>query len=248
MDFDPVRIALQDKARSINLTGEIKWNKVTANYLEKYVAVMDLFFDFVRRDKIKYRLMFTQNRFVPKGLTREQRENGYFLLYYQFIKHAFGLKYANPTHAPIHLRIYFDRFPDTKEKIARFRSYIVGLQHAPEFRRARIRISPEQVAEIDSHDHILLQCLDVVTGSMQFRLNDLHKATIPGENRRGKRTIAKEDLYKHMLSRIWEFYPHFNIGISTGTQGDIKNRWAHPYRHWCFIPKDFVVDESKSKN
>jgi hypothetical protein len=30
--------------------------------------------------------------------------------------------------------------------------------------------------------------------------------------------------------------PHFNIGISTGT--DITNRWRHSYRHWLFIPTD----------
>lgn len=230
------------------MTGEIKWNKVTAHYLAKYIAVMDVFFDFVQDDKIKYRLMFTQNRFVATNLTRTQRENSYFLLYYQFIKHAFGLQYSNLTNTPINLRLYFDRFPDTKEKIAQFRSYIVGLQHAPQFRRARISIDPEQIAEIDSRNHILLQCLDVVTGSMQFRLNDLHKAKIPGKNRRGNRTVAKEKLYKHILSRIWAIYPNFNIGLSTGTQGDITNRWTHPYRHWRFIPKDFAVDKSKDKN
>ena len=146
------------------------------------------------------------------------------------------------------VRMYFDRFPDTKEKVVQFRSYIVSMQSAPEFRRAKISIDPQQIAEVKSHDHILLQCLDVVTGSMQFRLNDLHKAKIPGKNRRGKRTIAKEKLYKHISDRIRAIYPNFNIGISTGTQGDVTKRWSHPYRHWCFRPKNFIVDESKRKN
>ena len=107
VDLEPAQIAIRQKAQSVNLTGEIKWTKVTAHYLEKYVAVMDIFFDFVQADKIKYRLMFTQNRFVPQGLTREQRENEYFLLYYQFIKHAFGLQYANPTGTNLN-RHYID--------------------------------------------------------------------------------------------------------------------------------------------
>ncbi len=41
--------------------------------------------------------MFRQNAQVPQNLTREHEENEYFLLYYQFIKHAFGIDYCNPT-------------------------------------------------------------------------------------------------------------------------------------------------------
>ena len=54
--------------------------------------------------------MFTQNQFVPTRLSPDQRRAEYHLLYYQFIKHAFGLRFAgiagpgNPgaiEHGPI---------------------------------------------------------------------------------------------------------------------------------------------------
>ena len=73
---------------------------------------------------------------------------------------------------------------------------------------------------------------------MQFRLNDKHKEKLPGSSRRGKKTIAKEKLYKHINSRIRDIYPGFNIGITTGKQDDITNLWKHSYRHWMFIPND----------
>lgn len=98
-----------------------------------------------------------------------------------------------------------------------------------------------------SHDHDLLQCLDVVLGAMAFRLNDKHKVKPLDAHRRGKRTIAKEKLYKHILTRIREIYTNFNIGESTDTQGDYANRWRHPYRHWKHIPRNHERDFSKTK-
>ncbi len=65
-------------------------------------------------------------------------------------------------------------------------------------------------------------------GAMAFRLNDKHLVKPPGQVRRGKRTIAKEKLYKHILGRIRQLYPNFNIGESTGMQGDRANRWRTP--------------------
>ncbi|MBX3414359.1 MAG: hypothetical protein KF708_16850, partial [Pirellulales bacterium] len=65
-----------------HLFREVKWQKVTENYLSKYIELMDEFFDFVAADRVKVRIMFTQNRLVPVGLTTEQRRLEYYLLYY----------------------------------------------------------------------------------------------------------------------------------------------------------------------
>ncbi len=44
-----------------------------------------------------------------------------------------------------------------------------------------------------------------------------------------KKTIAKEKLYKRILTGIREIHPNFNIGVSTGLHD--WNTWAIPYRH-----------------
>ena len=85
-DLETVIRELESFKESLNLYNELKWVKVSANYLEKYIAFIDYFFDFVEDDKVKVRIMFTQNCFVPVNLTKEQRQNEYFLLYYQFFK------------------------------------------------------------------------------------------------------------------------------------------------------------------
>ncbi len=247
-DLATVVSMLESCKQDQNLHREIKWGKVTASYLDKYVAVMDTFFDLVAADKVKIRVMFTNNQFIPQGLTSEQRRTEYHRLYYQFIKHAFGLRYCSvDLAAPVKVRLNLDQMPTSAEQTAQFKSYVEGLNRNSQMIDAGVRFDKQQMAEVDSRDHVVLQCLDIVLGSMSFRLNDKHRAKPPGQRRRSKRTVAKEKLYKQISSRIRGIYPHFNIGESTGVQGDRANRWLHPYRHWKLIPKDHHRDLGKSK-
>ncbi len=247
-DLTAVIAQLEACKQRQNLFQEIKWGKVTKNYLGKYVAMMDAFFDIVAADTAKVRIMFTNNQYVPQGLTKEQRQTEYHRLYYQFIKHAFGLQHSSLELTPsIQVRLNLDQMPTNREATAQFKSYLEGLNRNPQLRDAGIKFDKQQIAEVNSREHVLLQCLDIVLGSMAFRLNDKQKANPPGQRRRGKRTIAKEKLYRHISKRIRQIYPNFNIGVSTGTQGDMENRWKHPYRHWVLIPKDHERDLTKAK-
>jgi hypothetical protein len=202
---------------------------------------MDLFFDMIYEDVVKIRIMFTQNLYVPRNLTDEHREHEYFILYYQFIKHAFGLIYSGDRREPTRVRLLLDQLPDTEERCARFRGFVSSLTYNPDFRAAGIRIAAEDIVDVISHEHNILQCLDVILGSINFRLNDLHLAIPKGKRRRGKKTKAKEALYKHMNKRMREIRPYFNIGISTGIDKDLSERWHHSYRHWRFLPADYEI-------
>ncbi|EMY8532998.1 TPA: DUF3800 domain-containing protein [Bacillus paranthracis] len=241
--FHEVKDALAAKKAELGFSGEVKWQKVTANYLEKYMELMKCFFDFIKQDKVKIRIMFTHNKNLATNLTKEQRDKEYFLLYYQFFKHAFGFQYSNNTRNSISLYTYFDQLPDTKEKNREFIDYIYKLQYMEEFKKANLFFnSKDDIAEAKSHNHDILQCLDVILGAMEFRLNEKHKAKPEGQRTRGKRTIAKEKLYKFINQNIREIYPNFNIGESTG-KSSIGDKWLHPYRHWKFTPSVGKVDK-----
>lgn len=247
-DLQPAINQLEACKRRHNLFNEIKWEKVTGNYLDKYVAVVDEMFALVARDAIKVRIMFTSNQYIPLGLSREQRQTEYHRLYYQFIKHAFGLQHCSQEfEPPVRVRLNIDQMPTVREETAQFKAFVAGLSRNPEMRAAGIRFDAQQIAEVASHDHVVLQCLDIVLGAMAFRLNDRHKAKPEGQHRRGKRTIAKEALYRHIMNRVRAIYPHFNIGESTGMHGEPSNRWRHSYRHWKLIPRDHERDLSKAK-
>lgn len=247
-DVERINKLLTEKALELGFNGEVKWQKVTSNYLDKYEQLINLFFDLIDQGLIKVRIMFTQNINIMRSANEYQREYKYFLLYYQFIKHAFGLGYI-PTepHHPTKIRLYLDQLPDTKEKSQLFKGWIHALEKDPTFRRIGLLFPEDQIAEIDSKEHILLQCLDIVLGSMYFRLNNLHLEKPEGQRLRGKRTVAKEKLYKVINGRIRKLYPNFNIGVSTSSM-DKRNRWEHPYRHWLFVPANAIIDITQAKS
>lgn len=239
--LENVRRVISQKKADLNLFGEVKWTKIAENYSDKYIDLIDTFFDLVEQGKIKVRIMFTQNMFVPTGLTRAHEENKYFLLYYQFLKHAFGLRHAVKSRRNVYVRIYLDKLPDTKDNVSRFREYVARIPYLDEFESARIRIRNDDIAEVVSHEHDILQCLDVVLGSMDFRLNDKHKAIPEGKKRRAKRTVAKHKVYKRIYDRIKLLRKGFNPGITTGTDGDVSNHWIQSYRHWEFRASNYEV-------
>lgn len=234
-----VEDALNAKKEALNLHGEIKWTKVTAQYLDKYIEVIDLFFDFIRDGKVKVRIMFRNNEDVPSSDdVRRRSDDKYFKLYYQFLKNAFGLKYIPKEYGDVYVRIYLDQLPDTREKCEEFKSHVREIPYIQGFAgvHGRLHIREGDVADVCSHNHVLLQCTDIVLGAMYFRLNGLHKEKPEGARVRGKRTIAKEKLYKHIVSRVREIVPNFNIGISTGKHGRDDSSWILPYSHWRFRP------------
>lgn len=246
-DLEYVNDLLKSKKEELNFYGEIKWSKITSNYLIKYIEFIDLLFALIISGKIKIRIMFTQNRHVPRNLTQYHREHEYFLLYYQFIKHAFGLRHLETGQIPTKVRLYFDKIPDTKEKAAQFKSYLMGLNYNKHLKQKGLLFPTDSITDVHSHDHVILQSVDIILGAMQFRLNDLHKDKPEGQAQRGKRTIAKEKVYKHINRCIQNIYPNFNIGKSTSWRESPTNIWHDPYRHWLFLPSDFNIDDNKTK-
>jgi hypothetical protein len=246
-----INTILNAKKAELNLGKEVKYTKITENYQSKYIALMETFFELIRAGDIKIRLLFTQND-TTAILTREQRANSYFLLYYQLIKHALGIAFADGSE-PISLRISFDWFPEEKGRSKEFKEYICGLALRGDFLKRRIHINPEDLEEIDSAKHPILQCLDIVLGAMQGKLNRKHEYKEPGKRVRAKKTRAKEAVYKKIYQLICSLYPGyaFNPGITTGYRdpnpiGD--SRWRLPYKHWRFVPTNAVPNPKYKPN
>ena len=190
--------------------------------------------------------------FAWLGLTPQQHAESYYLLYYQFLKHGFGLAQLPKHISPPRVRIYLDEIGDTREQVAKFKGFILGLSDNTAIRTAGgIILENEGIAEVRSHDHIIMQALDVVLGSITFRLNNKHLKKLPGTSVRGKRTVAKEQLYRFILSEIKRVTnkPSFNCGITTALSKfpAIGCAWSDPYLHWRFTPRNHRFDSSKVK-
>lgn len=238
--------AILSLSADLGITCELKWNNISPSTYERFIKVVDAYFDFIESGKIKFRCLFTQNVWIPQGLSQAQVGNAYFLLYYQLIKNGLGLSHYNLAYGQRDLQIIFDQFPKNQTQISEFKTFLSRL-NSRNLNKNGLHLAPENIGEAKSHAHFILQCTDIILGSIQFRLNDFHLAMPVGKRRRGKKTIAKHKVYKHISMRIRKIYPHFNIGITTGIQGNRTNRWLHPYRHWLFIPRLREYDKSKGK-
>lgn len=111
----------------------------------------------------------------------------------------------------------------------------------PNFIDVNLKIKEHQISEVDSKNHIIMQYLDVVLGAITLKLNKMFEIKDETTNRRGKRTIHKEKVYKHINKRIRQIYPNFNIGITTGLKSDFANTYLMPYRHWVFVGKNSEI-------
>lgn len=244
-DIQEIEKELNAKKDELNLKGEIKWSKVTGNYLDKYMEMINLFFSFIKAGKIKVRIMFAQNAHVSDGLTKEQTDNEYSILYYYFLKDAFGMKYSNstPYKTKVNFSLYLDDLPCSKEQKEIFKKSL--FRNNVGFQQNNVEIT--EFVEIDSKKHVIQQCMDIILGSMNFKLNDFDKIKDEKTGKRSKRTIAKEKLYKVINKNIREIRKNFNIGITTGINGDQSNYWKHLYRHWNFISSYSHFDETLTK-
>lgn len=240
-NFNEVNAALEAKKLELNLTGEIKWTKVSVAYLEKYKQMMDLFFSFVKQNKVKLRIMFQESGHSYAPLHQDQIANRYHLLYYQFIKHAFGLRcHDAPAGEAVYLKLYFDKMPVSIQESDAFKAHIAYLQNLWQFRKAHILIRPDDIAEIDSHKHSIQQCMDIVLGAMSFHLNNKHLVIPPGATEPGHKTKAKETLFNHILQLIKDAdgIDDFDISMTT-LPNRARDRWIIPYRHWKFLAAEF---------
>lgn len=245
-DYEEVLSRLQAVVESVGLSGEeIKWQKVNAYTEERYMKIIDELFEILGEGKAKIRIFFRHRRHEAAGLTNEQRRKEYQMLYYQFIKHAFGIRYSNPTGVPVRLRLFLDDMPLKKLDRQEFLDAIYNLNTTVGFTTANIRIAEGDVAEVNSKSHLPLQVMDLVLGSMCFRLNDKHLIK-DIDGKRARRTIIKERLYKYIRAKICKLHPGFNVGTNTGIT-KLSDRWEQPYRHWSFVPNNSVVNEDVHK-
>ena len=246
-DYDKIILDLEKLLEELNIVEEIKWQKVNAYTFENYKRIVDFIFDLLKNGLAKIRIFFRNNQFIEPVLTGEQKENEFTILYYEFIKHAFGLQYCDYPPEERFIRLYIDDIPARGSQVSRFRNFILGLNNSTEFKKQGIRIRDNDIIEVDSSNHLPLQLLDLILGAICFRLNDKHKIKQADTGKRGKRTILKEKLYKYIYSKIAEIKPRFNIGESTGLM-TFKDNWILPYRHWSFKPNNYIKDSTQSKH
>lgn len=132
------------------IQGEMKWTKICDYNESAYISFVDEVFNILDENIMKMRIMFTQN-INRKDHIEYEPTNEFLVLYYQFLKHAFGLRYCNPLQLhTIHFSVYLDEVPTKREDFATFKRYLSSLSDFPVFNRNKIQISYDDITDVDS--------------------------------------------------------------------------------------------------
>lgn len=220
--YDKISDKLNMFKERIGIFDEIKRTKITLANVNKYIEMLDFFFTFVKSGDIRVRVMFSPNEnleILPKI------ENDTFAkFYYLFIRQAFALPFANDD---INLRLIFDVLPETKEKVATFKEYLIrNLTHIRDnSATSKVDLSIQNIQEVDSKKHIILQMVDVIVGLIDFYVND--------DQKKSKRWFAKHKIAEVLLSYIQEIHPNFDIYITTKPLKG-HNAWIDRYKHFIY--------------
>lgn len=224
-EYEKINQLFQMYIKERNL-GEAKRTKITANNYKLYIDLMDLFFTYIKAGKIKARIMLANNtelERIPSSL-----DETYCKFYYLFIRYAFSLFYARND---IHLRLALDDLPETKESCKNLKDHLVNnLQRVNFVGCNKVILNAKDIEEVDSKKHAILQCIDVVTGIIDFALNST------SEDRKSKRGQAKWQVWKFVETKIYEIHPTFVFDTTTWPISSHKG-WLDVYKHFAYTKK-----------
>lgn len=207
--------------------GEMKRTKITDKNYKDYIKVLRLFFMMISTGDIKVRVMFSPNEEL---LQLPKKENVTFTkFYFTFIFNAFSIFYAQKR---IKLRLIFDDLPETKKQCQDFKNCIIAKAKTnKQLNTNKVIIDKQQIEEVDSKKHVILQCVDVIVGTVDYYLN-----TPQNELTATKRGNARYEVWKFIYSQIEKIHDNFVITKTTSPIYSHKG-WKDVYKHFVYKQK-----------
>ncbi len=229
------------------IAGEVKWSKLSLKNIDCYKELVDCLVDSVRNDDIKYRQVFLDRSYVwqPRHNPIEQGEiDVHFKIYYQFIKHSFGLKYLeiDPNGEVTKIFVRLDNHSSQKHKnnLVRF---------AQDLPRILNRSDLSVVVTFHNSSRIRrLQICDLVMGAAGSYGNNMHKKRKPGQRGMTSKQKLRLKFCKYVYNNLREIDADFrgskvfNWFETTGLAGDYSNLLNHRLRIWKLVPRHHVRD------
>ncbi len=223
-NYDTVSFVLNLLKNNFNLN-ELKRQKINDYNVDDYIFIIDTFFNFVKAGLIKVRIMYAPN--TQLNSFRNGQVDSYEKFYYLFLKNAFSLFDSKQN---MFLRLYLDELPETLQKNNDLKTYLSRLFLKKSFSgetENKVLLYKSRIEEVNSKDHIILQCINVILGVIDFYLNTTE------EEKGSKRGIAKMKLFKTIHQHILSLCPEFDFNKSTGYFKCLK-AWNSSYKHLVF--------------
>lgn len=189
-----------------NMTGEMKWTKVSEQKEAEYRAFVDVFFDRCTSETLHFKcVVFDSHAIDYRGYHDGDKVLGRYKLFYTFLLHTLG-DYVQ-TNAD-RIQILFDEFP-AKYSLRDFRT-VLNAGFCKQFGKCGQIITAVEAAR--SHERDELQMADVLMGAVGFHRNRRHMAA---DTRLAKIRLAKYVAKKAGLGSLNDKPPrssrHFGI-------------------------------------
>jgi len=251
--LDRLDTALLAVIRRFGLRGEVKWSNLSEQNVECYISLVDTFFDVLRKEDIRYRQMFLDRSFVwlpQHGATPVSELESQFKLYYQFLKHAFGLRYlpVDRAEGAIRINLHLDNHSNQDLK-SRLIDFVANLPRL--LGREDIQIN---VTFMESSKSRRLQICDLLMGAAGSHGNQMQKQRRGGRRGMSNKQRVRDRVCRHIYNHLRKLDSDtrntraFNWFETTGHDGSKANRYHHKARVWKFIParhrKDFGWENS----
>ena len=173
---------------------EMKRIKITPHNANDYIKVLDLFFTFVKSGQIRVRVFYAPNSQLYN--TRHSQDDLYCKFYYTFIKKAFSISSSNENMV---LRLILDELPEAPTSRDHLKSSIIKyFSNLSKRNKTKVVIYKNRIQEADSKEHAILQCVDVITGVIEFYLNNPEI-----DSNKGK---AKLKIFNHIYNNYIKYF------------------------------------------
>lgn len=139
-----------------HLYGEIKWSKVSNSKYEFYKELLDYFFD----TDIRYRAVVIKKQQIRDNIPGQDYDTFYYKMYYYLLNHNKNSNYK------------YNVFLDIKDTLSAYK-----VQKLKEILNTKYGVF-NIVQNIRSHESVLLQLADLITGIIAYNLNDENKKVI----------------------------------------------------------------------
>jgi hypothetical protein len=195
VDFRARNGFVNSKGEHVDFFGELKWTKVSKRYLHVYKGLVDIAFEWIDKDIVRFNLIMLDTQDPAVVTFGNIAEEGYFKLLYQ-------LYYQNSKTPGIY-KIY----PDSITNPVQAKLNLDTLQRClePGFnRRFSALLNPSEavavkafvhnITPVDSKSTPFIQVVDVLMGAIGYLQNGLF--------RRPEANAAKIELMKYIFEKI----------------------------------------------
>ncbi len=245
-DLSKLELAL---ARIVQTHGhkiEIKWANVSRQSQSLYIELLNEFFSQLTSKDIKYRQRFLDRMhvYVPaRNETKQSALDTQYRVYYQFLKHHFGLQYlprAQNQFDTVFIRL--DEHSSQEHKLV-LKTFAEKLPHW--LGRTDLHF---HVSFVESKAHLRLQICDLIMGAAGSYGIKMHLKRQPGQRGMSGKQKLRLEIAKYIYEKIKEIVLNqrntraFNWFDTTGIDDSVENQLHHKIRIWKFVPKSHRVD------